>query len=270
MPLLEVERLCKRFGGVRAVHEVSFVLEEASCSGHGPQRLGEDHPLQPHRGRAASRRWSHPARRHRDRRAVAHRVCAAGVARTFQLVRPFPGSPRSKTCWWAGSTAGRARRRRRRRPRRGACSACLGSRRRERARGAAHADRPQAARARPRAGDLAPAPPSSTSSWPASTPWRRRRRWSWCGTFVAAGVTVLMVEHIVWALMDLARRIVVLSAGEKIADGPAGGGGGGSERRRRLLRPAWLLPAPFVTSSATNLAGAERRGSRPDSTGTSP
>jgi branched-chain amino acid transport system ATP-binding protein len=37
---------------------------------------------------------------------------------------------------------------------------------------------------------------------------------------LAAGVTVLMVEHIVWALMDLARRIVVLSAGQKIADGP--------------------------------------------------
>jgi len=37
---------------------------------------------------------------------------------------------------------------------------------------------------------------------------------------VADGLSVLMVEHIVWALMDLARRIVVLSAGEKIADGP--------------------------------------------------
>src|SRR5262249_2050305 len=36
----------------------------------------------------------------------------------------------------------------------------------------------------------------------------------------ADGMTVLMVEHIVWALMDLARRIIVLSAGEKIADGP--------------------------------------------------
>jgi branched-chain amino acid transport system ATP-binding protein len=36
----------------------------------------------------------------------------------------------------------------------------------------------------------------------------------------AGGITVLMVEHIVWALMDLARRIVVLSAGEKIADAP--------------------------------------------------
>jgi branched-chain amino acid transport system ATP-binding protein len=37
---------------------------------------------------------------------------------------------------------------------------------------------------------------------------------------VARGTTVLLVEHIVWALMDLARRIIVLSAGEKIADGP--------------------------------------------------
>jgi branched-chain amino acid transport system ATP-binding protein len=34
------------------------------------------------------------------------------------------------------------------------------------------------------------------------------------------GLTVLMVEHIVWALMDLSRRLIVLSAGEKIAEGP--------------------------------------------------
>ena len=33
------------------------------------------------------------------------------------------------------------------------------------------------------------------------------------------GITILMVEHVVWAVMDLARRLVVLSAGEKIADG---------------------------------------------------
>lgn len=29
-----------------------------------------------------------------------------------------------------------------------------------------------------------------------------------------------MVEHVVWALMDLASRIIVLSPGEKIAEGP--------------------------------------------------
>ncbi len=35
-----------------------------------------------------------------------------------------------------------------------------------------------------------------------------------------------MVEHIVWALMDLSHRIIVLSAGEKIADDlPAAGAG---------------------------------------------
>ena len=34
------------------------------------------------------------------------------------------------------------------------------------------------------------------------------------------GVTLLLVEHIVWALLDLSHRIIVLSAGEKIAEGP--------------------------------------------------
>jgi branched-chain amino acid transport system ATP-binding protein len=34
------------------------------------------------------------------------------------------------------------------------------------------------------------------------------------------GVTVILVEHIVWALLDVSHRIVVLSAGEKIAEGP--------------------------------------------------
>ncbi len=34
------------------------------------------------------------------------------------------------------------------------------------------------------------------------------------------GLTLILVEHIVWALLDLSDRIVVLSAGEKIAEGP--------------------------------------------------
>ena len=33
------------------------------------------------------------------------------------------------------------------------------------------------------------------------------------------GLTLVLVEHIVWALLDLSHRIVVLSAGEKIAEG---------------------------------------------------
>jgi ABC-type branched-subunit amino acid transport system ATPase component len=34
------------------------------------------------------------------------------------------------------------------------------------------------------------------------------------------GLTLILVEHIVWALLDLSDRIVVLSVGEKIAEGP--------------------------------------------------
>jgi branched-chain amino acid transport system ATP-binding protein len=33
------------------------------------------------------------------------------------------------------------------------------------------------------------------------------------------GLTIILVEHIVWALLDVSQRIVVLSAGEKIAEG---------------------------------------------------
>lgn len=33
------------------------------------------------------------------------------------------------------------------------------------------------------------------------------------------GLTIVLVEHIVWALLDVSHRIVVLSAGEKIAEG---------------------------------------------------
>src|SRR5467141_3414674 len=92
MPLLEVERLCKRFGGVRAVHEVSFVLEEGELLGiMGPNGSGKTTlfnliagALRPDAGRirfAGTEIGGRPP----------HRVCAAGVARTFQLVRPFPG-----------------------------------------------------------------------------------------------------------------------------------------------------------------------------------
>ena len=40
------------------------------------------------------------------------------------------------------------------------------------------------------------------------------------GGLHAQGLTLILVEHIVWALLDLSDRIVVLSAGEKIAEGP--------------------------------------------------
>src|SRR5574337_903726 len=91
-PLLEVERVSKGFGGVRAVHDVSFTLEAGELLGiMGPNGSGKTTlfnliagALAPDTGRIRLRGRDLAGR-------PAHRVCARGVARTFQLVRPFAG-----------------------------------------------------------------------------------------------------------------------------------------------------------------------------------
>ena len=218
MPLLEVERLSKRFGGVRAVHDVSFALDEGELLGiMGPNGSGKTTlfnliagALRPDGGRI---------RLHgRDIAGqLPHRVCGSGIARTFQLVRPFAGLSALENVL-VGRLYGRAR---------GGESVAearrllglvgLGDRADAPAARLTLIDRKRLELARA----LATAPrlllldefmaglnPSETAS-----------AMDLIRALVAEGTTVLMVEHIVWALMDLARRIIVLSAGEKIADG---------------------------------------------------
>ena len=83
-------------------------------------------------------------------------------------------------------------------------------------------------------------------------PPRRQRPWRLIRRLVADGLTVLMVEHIVWALMDLARRIMVLSAGEKIADGPPAAVAADSRGGRRLPRARERPGAARCLRSATS------------------
>ena len=221
MALLEVERLTKGFGGVLAVSRVDLTLEAGELLGvMGPNGSGKTTlfnliagALRPDRG--------HIRFRGRDIAGLSpHRVCARGIARTFQLVRPFAGLSaldnvrvgclygRRHGAEAAGQTAARR------------LLALVGIEgRRRRARPALtlmDRKRLELARALATAPDLllldeflAGLNPTETAA--AMVLIRR---------LDSDGLTVLMVEHIVWALMDLARRIVVLSAGEKIADGP--------------------------------------------------
>jgi branched-chain amino acid transport system ATP-binding protein len=151
-------------------------------------------------------------------RTKPNQVAARGIARTFQLVRPFAGLTALDNVR-VGCLYGR---------RRGAAPAEAEARRllalvdlEERATTPAAAltlmDRKRLELARALATGpelllldefMAGLNPRETAS--AMALIRR---------LLADGLTVLMVEHIVWALMDLARRLVVLSAGEKIADG---------------------------------------------------
>ena len=218
MPLLEVERLSKRFGGLRAVHDVSFTLDEGELLGiMGPNGSGKTTlfnliagALRPDGGRIRL-----------GGRDIAgqspHRVCASGVARTFQLVRPFAALSALENVL-VGRLYGRAR---------GGDAVAearrllalvgLGERADAPAAGLTLIDRKRLELARALATEprlllldefMAGLNPSETAS-----------AMQLIRALVAGGTTVLMVEHIVWALMDLARRIIVLSAGEMIADG---------------------------------------------------
>src|SRR6058998_3813452 len=196
MPLLEVERLSKGFGGVRAVSDVSFALDEGELLGiMGPNGSGKTTlfnliagALSPDAGRIRLAG--------RDIAGLpAHRVCAAGVARTFQLVRPFAGLTALENVL-VGRLYGRARTT--------TAEALTDRKRLELARALATSPRLLLLDE-----FMAGLNPTETAT-----------AMELVRDLLAAGVTVLMVEHIVWALMDLARRIVVLSAGEKIADGP--------------------------------------------------
>jgi branched-chain amino acid transport system ATP-binding protein len=220
MPLLEVEGLSKDFGGVRAVHDLSLSLEEGELLGvMGPNGSGKSTlfnliagALRPDGGRIRLR--------DQDIAGLApHRVCSLGIARTFQLVRTFAGLTALENvlvgCRYgrvrttaAGATAEAGRL---------LALVGIGERAASPASQLTLIDRKRLELARALATSpclllldefLAGLNPAETAT--AMTLIRQ---------LVAEGMTILMVEHIVWALMDLSRRIIVLSAGEKIAEG---------------------------------------------------
>jgi branched-chain amino acid transport system ATP-binding protein len=215
---LEVDRLTKGFGGVLAVREVGFTLEAGELLGvMGPNGSGKTTlfnliagALRPDAGRIAFHG--------RDIAGLApHRVCARGIARTFQLVRPFAGLTALDNVR-VGCLYGR---RRAASPEAEALRllALVGLAERAATPAAAltlmDRKRLELARALATGPELLLLDEFMAGLNPAET----AAAMALIRRLLADGVTVLMVEHIVWALMDLARHLIVLSAGEKIADG---------------------------------------------------
>ena len=89
--ILEVEQLSKHFGGLQAVKDLSFTVGEGEIVALiGPNGAGKTTAfalisgfLKPDTGQVRFRGRSIVGRR-------PHEVCALGIARTFQIVRPFP------------------------------------------------------------------------------------------------------------------------------------------------------------------------------------
>ena len=216
MPLLEVEQLKKSFGGIRAVNGVSFAIEQGELLGiMGPNGSGKTTVFNLIAGALAPDAGSICLRGEPIGGLPSHRICGKGVARTFQLVRTFPALSALDNVR-VGQLYGRA---------------------------PAHTDARQLlslvgldGKAQTRAADLtlverkrlelaralatSPCLLLLDEFLAGLNPAETAGAMGLIRTLLAQGMTVLMVEHIVWALMKLSRRILVLSAGERIAEGP--------------------------------------------------
>jgi branched-chain amino acid transport system ATP-binding protein len=220
-PLLELTNLSKTFGGLQAVNRVSFAVQEGEILGLiGPNGAGKTTlfnmiagTFRPSAGRVLLRGAD-------ITRLAAHQRCKRGIARTFQLVRPFPDLTVLANVV-VGRVYGQDRIWNRRRAEAGALGLLervgLAGREQLVAKHLTLVDRKRLELARALATrpvllllDELLAGLNPTEVVEAMDLIRRLR---------ASGITVIMVEHVVKAIFGISDRVVVMSAGERIAEG---------------------------------------------------
>jgi branched-chain amino acid transport system ATP-binding protein len=217
--LLALEGVSKRFGGLQAVSHLSLAMAEGEILGLiGPNGAGKTTVFHLVSGFLAPDAGDI---RFRGRRVVGlrpHAVCRLGLARTFQLVRPFPELTVLDNV--AVGALGRH-------PRLAAARARaravverlgLGARAGTPAGALTLADRKRLELARALATE--PALLLLDEVMAGLTPAETAALVDVVRDINAGGVSVLLIEHNLQAVMALSHRLVVLSFGEKIAEGP--------------------------------------------------
>lgn len=220
MPLLTVSKATKTFGGVAAVKDVSLTVEEGEILGiMGPNGSGKTTLFNLVSGVFYPDSGDIFFQDERTNKLPPHQLCHRGLARTFQLVRPFLGFTAEENVL-VGLGYGRDR--------------LTGSKARDKAgelldsvglAGQSNRlantftvmDRKRLELARALA--TAPKLLLLDEFMAGLTPTETSAAINLIRQLQRGGLTVILVEHIVWALLDISQRIVVLSAGEKIAEG---------------------------------------------------
>lgn len=91
MPLLQVEKLSRSFGGLRAVSQVSFAVRRSEILGIiGPNGAGKTTLFNVLNGVLPAHEGSARLAGDQMLGRKVHQVCRMGVGRTFQVVRSFP------------------------------------------------------------------------------------------------------------------------------------------------------------------------------------
>jgi len=220
VPLLTIQSVGKRFGGVTAVNNVSLAVDEGEIVGiMGPNGSGKTTLFNLISGALVPDSGEIHFLGERANGLPPHRLCRRGLARTFQLVRPFAGLSVLENVL-VGAGYGRNHLT-------GAAARTAANDLLARVGLAGAAARPantltvmdrkrlELARA------LATAPRLLLLDefMAGLTPTETAAAIALIRELNRAGLTIILVEHIVWALFDVSQRVVVLSAGEKIAEG---------------------------------------------------
>ncbi len=217
-PLLEVRGIGKRFGGLQAVRDLSFAMARGEVLGLiGPNGAGKTTVfnllsgfLTPDAGAV-----------HFDGRSLAglkpHAICRLGLARTFQIVRPFPHLSVLDNVR-VGALAREPRMEKARDRARAVIERVgLGAKAEHPAAGLTLAERKRLELARALATEPTLLLLDEVMAGLNST--EIEAIVALARSINASGVSILLIEHNMRAVMTLSHRIVVLSFGEKIVEG---------------------------------------------------
>jgi branched-chain amino acid transport system ATP-binding protein len=218
MALLEVEGISKRFGGLQAVSQLSFTVGDGDLVALiGPNGAGKTTVfgvlsgfLRPDAGQV----------RFRGRPIVGlkpHQVCALGLARTFQIVRPFPRFSVLRNVVIGALVRHPDRHRAEARAREILADVGLAGRAERPAATLTLAERKRLELARALATE--PALLLLDEVMAGLNAAEIERTVQLIRALNRRGIAILLIEHVMRAVMSLAQRIVVLNYGERIAEG---------------------------------------------------
>ena len=106
MTALAVAQVSKSFGGLSVLSDISFTVAEGETVGiMGANGAGKTTPVQPDRRPRPARRRRYPAGAALPAGLSPDRICRLGIARTFQIVKPFAGLTVLDNSWSRPSTA---------------------------------------------------------------------------------------------------------------------------------------------------------------------
>jgi branched-chain amino acid transport system ATP-binding protein len=219
--LLSLDRVSKAFGGLAAVKAVSLTLQTGEILGvMGPNGSGKTTLFNMIAGALVPDSGEIQFLGERMNGLPPHQICRRGVARTFQLVRPFLGLNALENVL-VGLGYGRQRLSgptARHKALELLESVGLDGRSSRLASTLTIMDRKRLELARALA--TAPKLLLLDEFMAGLTPFETEQSINLIRSLQLQGLSLILVEHIVWALLDVSHRIVVLSAGEKIAEGP--------------------------------------------------